>query len=206
MVVWCFGVYVMFHVHHLLTYSLTHSLTHSLTIPTFIIFDIIISNIQNIASLGSESPPGGTTPLCTGMAICGLCIACIIGGETRGERSREGKWRAKKKQWVYLIIIIQIFYIYFNLHTLTPLPPPSLPSSSSLASESSPCYLNRMDATEIAVGWGKTTAELIRAMANRITPWLMTGFGSWGLKGLEIMNCLAPPAQEYKFPRDLFLH
>jgi hypothetical protein len=62
--------------------------------------------------------------------------------------------------------------------------------------EHSPCYLNRMDATEIAVGWGKSTAEVIRAAASRLSP--LTG-----LTSLEFLNCLAPPAREYTFPRDL---
>jgi len=62
--------------------------------------------------------------------------------------------------------------------------------------EHSPCYLNRMDATEIAVGWGKSTAEVIRAAASRLSP--LTG-----LTTLEFLNCLAPPAREYRFPRDL---
>lgn len=60
----------------------------------------------------------------------------------------------------------------------------------------SPCYLNRMDSTEVAVGWGKATLEFLRVFINRYTP-----FAS--LYPLEIVNCLSASAKEYEFPRDL---
>lgn len=61
----------------------------------------------------------------------------------------------------------------------------------------SPCYLNRMDTTEVAVGWGKYTLQLIRYVINRFAPF------PWLLNSLEIVNCLSPPVYEYEFPRDL---
>lgn len=63
-------------------------------------------------------------------------------------------------------------------------------------SEHSPCYLNRMDSTEVAVGWGRYTLEVLRTFINRYTP-----FSS--LYPLEVVNCLSPPSKEYDFPRDL---
>eukprot|EP01040_Poterioochromonas_malhamensis_P008893 gene8893-9630_t len=60
----------------------------------------------------------------------------------------------------------------------------------------SPCYLNRMDSTEVAVGWGKYTLEWIRYFVTNYTP-----FAS--VFPLEIVNCLTPPSHEYQFPRDL---
>lgn len=41
-----------------------------------------------------------------------------------------------------------------------------LAEGGSLQSEHSPCYLNRMDASEVAVGWGRYTLELIRTIIN----------------------------------------
>lgn len=42
-----------------------------------------------------------------------------------------------------------------------------LAEQGSFQSEHSPCYLNRMDPTEVAVGWGKYTLEVLRAFINR---------------------------------------
>jgi hypothetical protein len=72
-----------------------------------------------------------------------------------------------------------------------------LAEQGSLQSELSPCYLNRMDAAEIAVGWGKYTVEVIRYLINRYSPFT-NGYP------LEFINCFAPPAKEYKFPKDLY--
>lgn len=67
----------------------------------------------------------------------------------------------------------------------------------SLQSESSPCYLNRHDVLETAVGWGKYALELIRYFVNNYSPF-HRGYP------LELVNCFAPPAREYVFPRDLY--
>ena len=72
-----------------------------------------------------------------------------------------------------------------------------LAEQGSLQSEHSPCYLNRMDPTEVAVGWGKYTLEVIRAFINRYTPFSV---GS----PLEVVNCLSPPVRGYEFPKDLY--
>ena len=63
----------------------------------------------------------------------------------------------------------------------------------SIQSEWSPCYLNRMDATEIAVGWGKFSVEIIRNMINRYFPF-----------NVDAVNCFASPSHEYKFPGSLY--
>lgn len=71
-----------------------------------------------------------------------------------------------------------------------------LAEASPFLNPHSPCYLNRMDSTEVAVGWGKYTLEFLRTFINQYTP-----FSS--LYPLEIFNCLSSPATEYEFPRDL---
>jgi hypothetical protein len=72
-----------------------------------------------------------------------------------------------------------------------------LAEMGSLQSELSPCYLNRMDPSEVAVGWGKYTLEVLRAFINRYTPF---SAGS----PLEVVNCLSPPSKGYQFPKDLY--
>ena len=72
-----------------------------------------------------------------------------------------------------------------------------LAEEGSIQSQISPCYLNRMDISEVAVGWGKYTLEIMRAFVNRFSPFT-TGFP------LELINCFAPPSKEYIFPRDLY--
>ena len=69
--------------------------------------------------------------------------------------------------------------------------------AGSLQAAYSPCYLNRMDATEVAVGWGKVVLEGLRALVNKYSPFTL-GFP------LELVNCFAPPPREYVFPRDLY--
>ncbi len=71
-----------------------------------------------------------------------------------------------------------------------------LAEQGSLQSEYSPCYLNRMDSTEVVVGWGKYTLEILRNFINRYT------FTS--SYPLEIVNCLSPPSKEYEFPKNLY--
>lgn len=78
---------------------------------------------------------------------------------------------------------------------------PSSPSDGE--GQRSPCYLNRMDVTEIAVGWGRTTLELLRSLLLRYGGILR---GLLGHGPLELANCLSPPAREYRFPRDLYHH
>jgi hypothetical protein len=62
--------------------------------------------------------------------------------------------------------------------------------------EHSPCYLNRMDSTEVAVGWGKSTLEWLRYFVTNYSP-----FAS--VFPLEIVHCLSSTSKEYVFPRDL---
>lgn len=72
-----------------------------------------------------------------------------------------------------------------------------LSEKGSLQSTRSPCYLNRMDASETAVGFGKTVLELLRNLINTYSPF------SQGYP-LEVINCIAPPSKEYTFPHDLY--
>jgi hypothetical protein len=74
-----------------------------------------------------------------------------------------------------------------------------LSEKGSLQSQMSPCYLNRMDASETAVGWGKTALEFLRYLINTYSPF-SPGYP------LEIINCIAPPSKEYSFPDDLYHH
>ena len=62
----------------------------------------------------------------------------------------------------------------------------------SMQSEWSPCYLNRMDPSEIAVGWGKRSLQLLRDAISRYFPYT-----------LDFVNCFASPSHEYIFPRDI---
>ena len=56
-----------------------------------------------------------------------------------------------------------------------------------------PCFLNRMDASEVAVGWGKYSLELARNILDRYLPFSSTF-------AVNFMNCFVPPPREYKFP------
>ena len=75
-----------------------------------------------------------------------------------------------------------------------------LAEQGTATAELSPCYLNRMDATEIALGWGKSSLELLRGLVNRFS----SSFGRT-LHTLDFLNCMAPPGREYRFPRDLYV-
>lgn len=75
-----------------------------------------------------------------------------------------------------------------------------LAEEGSLQSRYSPCYLNRHDSTEVAVGWGRKSLEWLRKIVNLINDYT---FG-FSLHPLEIVNCLAPPTEGYEFPKDLF--
>ena len=108
--------------------------------------------------------------------------------------------------------------LYFNFYTYTGIAGPTvyrygylwavhslyywwrdqgLAEEGSLQAELSPCYLNRMDTSEVAVGWGKYTFEFLRTAINRYSPFT-TGYP------LELVNCFAPPPKEYVFPKDLY--
>lgn len=68
----------------------------------------------------------------------------------------------------------------------------------SLQAEYSPCYLNRMEPLELAIGWGKAVEQVLRIALKK--------------KGKEaddatlaalLADCLAPPLHGMVFPRDL---
>lgn len=69
--------------------------------------------------------------------------------------------------------------------------------AGSLQSAYSPCYLNRMDVSEVAIGWGKYTSRFLRSVVNKYSPFAL-GFP------LELFNCFASPPREYQFPDDLY--
>lgn len=62
--------------------------------------------------------------------------------------------------------------------------------SHSFNATSSPCYLNRIDASEVAVGRLKYALEVLRVLTNVVDPH-------------TFVNCFTPPLREYEFPRDL---
>eukprot|EP00928_Gymnodinium_smaydae_P043028 TRINITY_DN28919_c0_g1_i1.p1 TRINITY_DN28919_c0_g1~~TRINITY_DN28919_c0_g1_i1.p1 ORF type:complete len:1089 (+),score=259.45 TRINITY_DN28919_c0_g1_i1:60-3269(+) len=65
--------------------------------------------------------------------------------------------------------------------------------ASSRPASRSPCYLNRMDPTDVALGWGKPVMERLRAVLDSMPK----------LAGLELGDCLAPPPSGFTFPDDL---
>lgn len=66
-----------------------------------------------------------------------------------------------------------------------------------MEAEVSPCYLNRIDPTETAIGWGKAALEAVRVAVNRYSPHAHADF---------VANCFSSPPREYEFPRDLYVH
>jgi hypothetical protein len=105
--------------------------------------------------------------------------------------SRIGAWRENPTvyRFGYLWAVHSLYYWWRDQ---------GLAEKGSLQSHFSPCYLNRMDASEVAVGWGKYTLELLRSVIQYFSP--------DARYPTEFINCIAPPSQEYKFPRDLFAH
>lgn len=74
-----------------------------------------------------------------------------------------------------------------------------LAEQGSVQSHYSPCYLNRMDASEVAVGWGKYTLEVLRSIIHYFSP-------DSSRNPVEIVNCITAPSKEYEFPRDLYIY
>lgn len=74
-----------------------------------------------------------------------------------------------------------------------------LAERGSVQSHYSPCYLNRMDASEVAVGWGKYTLEVLRSIIHYFSP-------DSSRNPVEIVNCITAPSKEYVFPRDLYIY
>ncbi len=69
--------------------------------------------------------------------------------------------------------------------------------SFSFRSELSPCYLNRMDVSEVSVGFGRYVLQFIRYIVTWLVPFSSNGYP------FEIVKCFAPPMNEYRFPADL---
>lgn len=105
--------------------------------------------------------------------------------------ARVGAWRENPTvyRFGYLWAVHSLYYWWRDQ---------GLAEKGSLQSHFSPCYLNRMDASEVAVGWGKYTLEVLRSVIQYFSP--------DARYPTEFINCIAPPSQEYKFPRDLFAH
>lgn len=103
---------------------------------------------------------------------------------------RVGAWRDNPTVYRYgYLWAVHSLYYWWRDQGLT--------EEGDIQSQLSPCYLNRMDASEIPAGWGKYTLQMIRNFVNRFSPF-RTGYP------LELVNCLAPPNEGYVFPRDLF--
>lgn len=105
---------------------------------------------------------------------------------------RIGGWRENPTvyRFTYLWAVHSLYYWWRDQ---------GLAEEGSLQSQMSPCYLNRMDASEVAAGWGKYTLEVMRYLINNYSPFTQ-GYP------LEIVNCIAPPSREYMFPQDLYHH
>ena len=105
---------------------------------------------------------------------------------------RIGSWRENPTvyRFGYLWAVHSLFYWWRDQ---------GLAERGSLQSHYSPCYLNRMDASEVAIGWGKYTLELLRNIILNYSP-------ASARYHIEIVNCIAPPSTEYIFPRDLYFY
>jgi len=103
---------------------------------------------------------------------------------------RIGSWRENPTvyRFGYLWAVHSLYYWWRDQ---------GISEKGSLQSKRSPCYLNRMDASETVMGFGKTVLEGIRYMINTYSPF-KPGYP------LEIINCIAPPAEGYTFPQDLY--
>jgi len=101
---------------------------------------------------------------------------------------RIGAWRDNPTvyRYGYVWAVHSLFYFWRDQ---------GIAEGGSRESEVSPCWLNRMDATEVALGWGKLVLETLRGWILRFLP---------GQSGAMVASCIGPPSQEYEFPRDLF--
>ncbi len=110
----------------------------------------------------------------------------------RVPRERIASWRENPTvyRFGYLWAVHSLYYWWRDQ---------GLAERGSLQSHYSPCYLNRMDASEVAVGWGKYTLELMRTLIHYYSP-------SSARYPIEVVNCIAPPGTEYVFPRDLYFY
>jgi len=102
---------------------------------------------------------------------------------------RVGSWRNNPTvyRYGYLWAVHSLYYWWRDQ---------GLSEEVSPQAQHSPCYLNRMDPSEIAAGWGKSTLQLLRDLYNKYSPFRM-GYP------LELINCMSPPTEEYQFPRNL---
>lgn len=102
---------------------------------------------------------------------------------------RVGSWRNNPTvyRYGYLWAVHSLYYWWRDQ---------GLSEEVSPQAQHSPCYLNRMDPSEVAAGWGKSTLQLLRDLYNKYSPFRM-GYP------LELINCMSPPTEEYQFPRNL---
>ena len=56
-----------------------------------------------------------------------------------------------------------------------------------------------MDASEVAVGWGKYTLEFLRSILYYFSH-------DSSRNPVEIVNCIAAPSRGYEFPGDLYVY
>jgi hypothetical protein len=102
---------------------------------------------------------------------------------------RIGAWRENPTvyRYGYLWAVHSLYYWWRDQGVA------EAPSQQALHS---PCYLNRMDPTEIGYGWGRKTVQFLRDMYNKYSPFRM-GYP------LELINCMSPPSEEYVFPKNI---
>lgn len=105
---------------------------------------------------------------------------------------RIGAWRENPTvyRFSYLWAVHSLYYWWRDQ---------GLAERGSTQSHYSPCYMNRMDASEVAVGWGKYTLELLRTLIHYYSP-------DHSRNLVEFVNCIAAPENEYSFPRDLYVY
>ena len=103
---------------------------------------------------------------------------------------RIGAWRENPTvyRYGYLWAVHSLYYWWRDQ---------GLAEEVSPQAQHSPCYLNRMDPSEIAAGWGKATLQFLRNLYNKYSPFRM-GYP------LELINCMSAPSEEFKFPQNLY--
>ena len=109
-------------------------------------------------------------------------------GKYRVPWERIGSWRENPTvyRYGYVWSVHKLYYWWRDQ---------GLAEERSMEAEYSPCYLNRIDSTEVAVGVGKYAFEALRVAVNNFSPHENADL---------IVNCISPPPKEYEFPEDLF--
>jgi hypothetical protein len=107
----------------------------------------------------------------------------------RVPRERIGAWRNGPTvyRYGYVWAVHSLYYWWRDQ---------GLAEGGSVEAQQSPCYLNRIDSTEVAVGFGKHAFEALRVYVNQYSPHENADL---------VVNCISPPPYEYEFPDDLYI-